>query len=336
MKLLLLLLFPFSLFATTTENINLGSAKANAFVNSLNEVQKQKAVFPFDKMNRYDWHYLPASMASRSGIAVKDLNKTQKLILDSLMQAYLSEEGYQRTKDIMGLEYFLKETEPSNSSRIPENYFVTVYGVPGKDRMWGWKFTGHHVSLNYTVVDNQLAFAPFFFGAFPAVVGDGSKKGKQIIKDEEDLGFLLVNSFSEEQKSKAIFQLKAFADIVTTNAVKVNPLNPVGIYGRDMTHAQKTVLNKLIVAYLLSMPKAIAKIRMEKITSEDLNLVSFGWAGETKTGKPHYFRVQGKSFLIEFDNTQNSANHIHTVWRDFNGDFGEDLLSEHYQDSHQN
>jgi len=158
----------------------------------------------------------------------------------------------------------------------------------------------------------------------------------KIIQDEEDLGFLLVNSFSEVQKQKAIFQLQAFADIVTTNSVKVNRLNPVGIYGRDMTHAQKTVLNKLIVAYLLSMPKAIAKIRMEKITSEDLNLVSFGWAGETKAGKPHYFRVQGKSFLIEFDNTQNRANHIHTVWRDFNGDFGADLLSEHYQDSHHN
>jgi len=334
MKLLLLLLFPFALFATTTENINLGSAKANAFVNSLNKGQKEKAVFPFNEMNRYDWHYLPASMVARSGIAVKDLNNNQKLILDSLMQAYLSEEGYQRTKDIMGLEYFLKETEPSNSSRIPENYFVTVYGVPGKDRTWGWKFSGHHVSLNYTVVDNQLAFAPFFFGAFPAVVSYGSKKEKQIIKDEEELGFLLVNSFSEEQKRKAIFQVKAFSDIVTTNAVKVNPLNPIGLLGRDMTHAQKTVLNKLIVAYLLSMPKDIAKIRMEKIIDEDLNLVSFGWAGGTASGKPHYFRVQGKSFLIEFDNTQNQANHIHTVWRDFTRDFGEDLLSEHYKDSH--
>jgi hypothetical protein len=331
MKILLFLLFPFSLFAITTENINFGSAKAMAFVNSLSEVQKQKAVFPFDEMNRYDWHYLPASMFARSGIAIKDMNNTQKLMLDSLLHSYLSEEGYQRTKNIMGLEYFLKETEPTNLSRIPENYFVSVYGDPGKDRIWGWKFTGHHISLNYTIVDNQLAFAPFFFGAFPAVASDGSKKGKQIIKDEEDLGFLLVNSFSEEQKQKAIFQLQAFTDIVTTNAVKVNPLNPVGIFASDMTHAQKTVLNKLIVTYLMSMPKDIAKIRMEKITNEDLNLISFGWAGGTVSGKPHYFRVQGKSFLIEFDNTQNQANHIHTVWRDFNGDFGEDLLREHYQ-----
>jgi hypothetical protein len=333
MKRLLFLLFFFSFLSQTIFGSNSGTVKAMSFLNSLNQVQRQKAVFPFDEMNRYDWHYLPASMVARSGIAVKDLNSAQKLILDSLMQAYLSEEGYQRTKEIMGLEYFLKENEPSNLSRIPENYFVSIYGVPGKDKIWGWKFSGHHISLNYTVVDNQLAFAPFFFGAFPTVANDGSKKGKQIIKDEEDLGFLLVNSLSEEQKQKAIFQLQAFADIVTANSAKVIPLNPVGIFGHELTHAQKTVLNKLIVAYLLAMPKDIAKIRMEKITSEDLNLVSFGWAGETKAGKPHYFRVQGKSFLIEFDNTQNNANHIHMVWRDFNGDFGEDLLKEHYQDN---
>ncbi|HAQ18521.1 MAG TPA: hypothetical protein DCR40_04705 [Prolixibacteraceae bacterium] len=333
MKLLLILLLPFSLFAKTTNNHNFGSAKAMAFVNSLNEVQKQKAVFPFNEINRYDWHYLPATMFARSGIAVKDLNITQKFFLDSLMQAYLSEEGYQRTKDIMGLEFFLNETEPTNLSRIPENYFVSVYGIPGKDRTWAWKFSGHHISLNYTVVDNQLAFAPFFFGAFPAVANVGSKKGKHIIKDEEYLGFLLVNSLSKEQKQSAIFQVKAFSDIVTTNAVQVSPLKHVGIFARDMTHAQKTVLNKLIVAYLLSMPKPIAKTRMEKIIKEDLNSMSFGWAGGTGPRDPHYYRVQGKTFLIEFDNTQNSANHIHSVWRDFNGDFGEDLLKQHYQSS---
>ena len=334
MKLILLLLFPFSLFAITTENINFGSAKAIDFVNSLNEVQKQKAIFPFDEMNRYDWHYLPASMVARSGIAVKDLNNAQKLILDTLMRSYLSEDGYQRTKAIMGYEYLLKEMQPDNPNRIPENYFVSVYGSPGQDSIWGWKFSGHHVALNFTIVNDQLAFAPFFFGAYPAVVKEGSKKGRRIINDEEDLGFLLVNSFSAEQKRTAIFQLKAFADIVTTNSSQVSPLKPVGIFASDMTHSQKTVLNKLIVAYLLSMPKTIAKTRMSKITSEDMNSVCFGWAGGIESSKPHYYRVQGKTFLIEFDNTQDNANHIHSVWRDFNGDFGEDLLKEHYQSSH--
>jgi Protein of unknown function (DUF3500) len=334
MKLLLFLLLPCYLAAQNADKNNSGSAKAMAFVSSLNDVQKKKAVFSFDEMNRYEWHYLPAAMISRTGIAVKDLDTIQKQDLYTLMQAYLSKEGYTRTKNIMSFEYLLKELEPNNVIRIPENYFVAVYGVPGKDSTWGWKFSGHHVALNFTIVNDQIAFAPFFFGVYPAEVKDGPRKGTRIIKDEEDLGFELVNSLTQEQKQKALFELKAFTDIVTTNSAEVAPLQPVGIFARDMTHEQKTVLNKLIVAYLLSMPPAIAKTRMKKITTEDMNSIRFGWAGGTEPGKPHYYRVQGKTFLIEFDNTQNNANHIHTVWRDFNGDFGRDLLREHYQTSH--
>jgi len=332
--LLILLLLPFYSIAQDSNEIHSGSAKAMAFVNSLNDTQKKKAVFPFDEMNRYEWHYLPAAMVPRNGIGVKDLDSVQKKNLYALMQVYLSKEGYARTKDIMSFEYLLKELEPNNAIRIPENYFVTIYGTPGKDTTWGWKFSGHHVALNFTIVNDQLSFAPFFFGAYPAEVKDGPKKGTRLLKDEEDLGFELVNSLSPEQKQKALFDLKAFTDIVTTNAAHVTPLKPVGIFAKDMTHEQKVVLNKLIVAYLLSMPTEIAKARMKKITKEDMNSVRFGWAGGMELGIPHYYRVQGKSFLIEFDNTQNNANHIHTVWRDFNGDFGADLLREHYHTSH--
>ncbi len=330
MKLLLFLLLPFSLAAQTIDENNSGPSKAMNFINSLNDVQKKKAVFPFDEMNRYEWHYLPATMVVRRGIGVKDLDSTQKQQLYNLLQAYLSAEGYARTKGIMDFEYLLKALEPDNVNRIPENYFAAVYGEPGKDSIWGWKFSGHHVALNFTVVKDKLAFAPFFFGVFPAEVKEGPKKGLRLIKEEEDLGFELVNSLTPGQKQKALFQLKAFTDIVTTNAAQTAPLKPVGLFARDMTQQQKAVLNKLIVAYLLSMPPAIAKTRMKKITAEDMNAVRFGWAGGTEAGKPHYYRIQGKSFLIEFDNTQNNANHIHTVWRDFNGDFGADLLNEHY------
>lgn len=333
MKLLLLLLLPVSLFSQTADRNNTGSAKAMAFVSSLSVAQQKTAVFPFDEMNRYDWHYLPASTVVRSGIAVKDLNTSQKQKLDELMQVYLSKEGFQKTKDIMDFEYLLKEMEPNNSSRIPEKYFISIYGQPGKDSIWAWKFTGHHVTLNYTIVNDQLAFAPFFFGVYPAEVKDGPKKGKRILKDEEELGFELVNSLSPEQKQKAIFQLKTFSDIVTINSKHVEPLKPAGIFGSELSLDQKSLLNKLIVAYLLAMPTDIAKIRIEKIVKEDLNAICFGWAGGTKAGIPHYYRVQGKSFLIEFDNTQNNANHIHFVWRDFDGDFGEDLLKDHYQHS---
>ena len=333
MKLLLiLLLLPFSLLAQNIKE-NSNAAKANNFITSLNEEQKKKVLFAFNEMNRYEWHYVPASMMPRRGIAIKDMDPNQKEKVYYLLQAFLSNEGYDKTKRIMSLENVLRELEPNNEHRIPENYFVAIYGTPANDSVWGWKFSGHHIALNFTVVKDKIAFAPFFFGANPAIVKEGSKKGFRAIKEEEDLGFELVNLLTTEQKQKAIFQLEAFTDIVTTMSVEVAPLKPVGIFAVDMTAEQKTVLNKLIDAYLSSMPPAIAKIRMKKIATEDMNSLRFGWAGGTVTGAPHYYRVQGKTFLIEFDNTQNNANHIHSVWRDFNGDYGEDLLREHYQNS---
>lgn len=332
MKLLAFLLLPVSLFAQSNTNLKAGAAKALVFVQSLDDSQQHKALFKFENMNRYEWHYVPATDAFRYGVAVKDLNEKQKTLLYDLMKIYLSDHGYQRTKEIMSFEYILKELEPNNPGRIPENYYAAVYGNPA-DTVWGWKFSGHHVALNFTIVNGQLAFAPFFFGANPGEVKQGPKKGMRILKSEEDLGFELVNSMNEEQKKQAIFQTDAFAEIITRNAKQVKPLDAVGILAKEMVHDQKVLLNKLIVVYLSNMPDSVAKKRMAKIVKEDMDDIRFGWAGATESGKPQYYRIQGKTFLIEFDNTQNNANHIHTVWRDFNGDFGEDLLMEHYQHS---
>lgn len=327
---ILLLFFPFYLIA---QNNTAGSSLALTCINSLDSAQKAKSVFPFDDMSRYDWHYLPATMVARQGACLKDLNSTQKKNIYALLKSFLSDKGYTRTQDIMNNEYYLKELEPNNINRIPENYYVAFYGNPGTDSVWGWKFSGHHVALNFTIVNNQLAFAPFFFGIYPAEIKAGQNKGRRIIKEEEDIGFKLINILTSEQKSKAIFQLKAFTDIVTTNSAQVGALKSVGILAKDLMHQQKVILNKLIVAYLSSMPSEIAEIRMKRIVSEDFNEIKFGWAGGLIPGEPHYYRIQGKTFLIEFDNTQHNANHIHTVWRDFNGDFGIDLLKEHYQNS---
>jgi hypothetical protein len=329
---LLLLLAPIALFAQK-EITSSGSAQGAAFVNSLTDAQKSKAVFRFGEMNRYEWHYVPPTMLGRTGLAIKDMENSQKEKVYSLLQAFLSKEGYDRTKNIMDFEYLLKELQPDNPNRIPENYFISIYGTPAIESVWGFKFTGHHITLNFTIVKDKLSFAPVLFGVYPANVQDGPKKGTRLLKEEEDLGFELVNSLDQSQKEKALIQLEAFSDILTTNAMQVGPLKPDGILARDMTTAQKVLLNKLIVTYLLPMPPLIAQNRMKKITAEDIDAIRFAWAGGTQPGKAHYYRVQGKSFLIEFDNTQNNANHIHEVWRDFNGDFGEDLLREHYHNS---
>ena len=322
-----LLLLPF--YSVSQDN-STGSTIANTIINSLDSVQKIKAVFPFDNMSRFEWHYVPAYSVPRTGVAVRDLNSNQKQNVYQLLKTYLSDNGYTRAQDIMNTEYLLKELEPNSKSRIPEDYYVAFYGSPGKDKTWGWKFTGHHLALNYTIVNNQLAFAPFFFGVYPEVRRDGEGKEKRIFKDEEELGFNLVNSLTPELKLKAIFALEAFTDIVTKNSPKVVPLDTVGIVAKDLTFEQKHILNQLIVTYLSNMPTKIAQLRMKRIMSEDFEEIRFGWAGGLKFGEPHYYRIQGKTFLIELDNTQANANHVHTVWRDFQGDYGVDLLKEHY------
>ncbi len=322
-----LLLLPF--YAVSQDN-STGSSIANTIINSLDSMQKSKAVFPFDNMSRFEWHYVPAYSVPRTGVAVRDLNSNQKQHIYQLLKTYLSDNGYKRTQDIMNTEYLLKELEPNSKSRIPEDYYVAFYGSPGKDKTWGWKFTGHHLALNYTIVDNQLAFAPFFFGVYPAVRQDTAGKEKKLFKNEEELGFKLINSLTPELRSKAIFALEAFADIVTKNSPKVVPPDTVGVIAKELTFEQKHILNQLIVTYLSNMPAKIAQLRMKRIMSEDFDGIRFGWAGGLKLGEPHYYRIQGKTFLIELDNTQANANHVHTVWRDFQGDYGADLLQEHY------
>ena len=326
-----LLLAPFALKA---QHNTVDFSTALTCINSFDSIQKAKSVFPFDEMSRYDWHYLPPSIIQRRGVCLKDLDGTQKNNVYALLKSFLSDKGYARTQEIMNNEYYLKELEPNMIlHRIPENHFIAFYGNPGKDSVWGWKFSGHHIALNFTIVNGKLAFTPIFFGVYPAEVKEGQNKGRRIIKDEEDIGFELIKMLTAEQKLKAIFQSKAFTDIVTTNSIQVGPLSPVGILAKDLTVQQKNVLNKLIAVHLSSMPTKIAEMRMKRLVSEDFNQIRFGWAGGLIKGVPHYYRIQGKTFLIEFDNTTHNANHIHIVWRDFDGDFGIDLLKEHYKNS---
>ena len=325
-----LLCVPFDLKA---QDNTVDFSSALTVVNSLDSTQRAKAVFPFDDMSRYDWNYLPPSLIPRKGVCLKDLDSIQKSNVYALLKGFLSDKGFLRTQEIMNNEYYLKELEPDMIHRIPENHFIAFYGTPAKDSVWGWKFSGHHIALNFTIVNNQLALTPIFFGVYPAEIKEGKNKGRRIIKDEEDIGFELINILTSEQKAKAIFQSKAFNDIVTTTAIQVGPLTPVGIVAKDLTTQQNNIFNKLIVSHLSSMPTKIAEVRMKRIVSEDFNQIRFGWAGSLTKGVPHYYRIQGKTFLIEFDNTLHNANHIHIVWRDFNGDFGVDLLNEHYKKS---
>lgn len=313
----------------------IGSSQSSItnFLNSLNKDQRNKTVLPFNDDSRESWHFFPASMLDKSGVSLAELNSSQKDFFHIMFKSHLSQSGYQKAMNIIELEDVLLELEGNSTMRDSEKYYITFYGDPNGNHVWGWTFEGHHLSLNFTFVGDHVSFAPRFMGASPATVMSGERKGQRVLAQEEDLGLELINSLNAEQKAKAIFRKAAFREIVTFVESTVKPLETVGISMQALDQKQQDLLWELIHEYISSMPDDLAKQRMEKLKSEQASNIHFGWAGATSKGKPHYYRIQGKTFLIEFDNVQNNANHIHSVWRDFNGDFGRDLIREHYQNS---
>jgi len=328
-NILLLLLASFSLLAFKNLKLN----PAVTFLNSLNKEQKNIAMLPFNSPLKDKWHFLPHSMFIREGISLKELNSKQKNLFFKLLEASLSESGYDKTLKIIDLETVLAEISGDTIFRDSEKYYASFYGNPKTDKIWSWSFEGHHISLNFSILNGKTVIAPRFFGANPATITTGLKKGERILDKEDDYSLVLINSFNDNQKQKAIFKETSYKSFITKNKSKVVPLKPIGISFKDLDKSQQSLLLKLINVHIASMPKKIATIRMEKIKKEGFNSIYFAWAGATEVNKPHYYRIQGSSFLVEFDNLQNNSKHIHTVWRDFNGDFGRDLIKEHYHKS---
>jgi hypothetical protein len=332
MKKIVIIAFAFTLSVFLSFHLSREDS-AVKFLNSLNENQRVKAQLPFDHTSKTFWHFFPGSMVPRAGIQLVDLNVNQKQLLNSLLRSFLSETGYIKTRKIMDLENILLEITGDTIMRDSEKYFVAFYGNPEKDSLWAWSFEGHHLSLNFTVLNDQVSIAPRFLGASPATILSGERKGERTLDMEEDMGLELINSLSEEQKTVAIFRQSPLPEIVTFNTTAAEPLSPVGIKFGELSPSQQMIFLKLVDEYLSTMTAGQAERRMQSIKNEDINFLRFGWAGAITSGQGHYYRIQGKSFLIEFDNTQNNANHIHTVWRDFDGDFGRDLIREHYNNS---
>lgn len=322
---LVLLLFAIVAAFTYTKK-----SSVSVFLEALQQEQLKKAQMPFDHLSRQAWHFLPGEMWPRKGIRLKDLDQKQKELAFIMLFDHLSEAGYKKVMDIIGLEKVLIEMGQDKDFRDPDKYFVAIYGDPAKDKLWAWSFEGHHLSLNFTISGHKVGMTPRFMGANPATIPVGKRKGERVLKAEEDLAMELVNSLNSNQRVKAIFSNQPYLEIVTSNATEVGVLDPVGIKHSELNKTQQQQLMALIDVYLSTMPQALAKQRMAEIQNENLSEIRFGWAGATELGKGHYYRIQGKSFLIEFDNAINNANHIHTVWRDFDGDFGRDIIREHY------
>lgn len=305
---------------------------ANAFLASLTPQQRAQATFPFADDERFDWHFIPKP---RKGLPLRDMTPEQRKLAQALLAAGLSQQGYIKAVSIMSLEQVLKILEGGKGPmRDPDGYFFTVFGEPSATGTWGYRVEGHHLSQNYTIVNGQVQGAPSFFGTNPAEIIEGPRKGLRVLAREEDLGRQLVKSLNADQKRTAIVSKQAPKDILTEASRKA-ALNgqPSGIQASQLTAPQRSILQSLLDEYCENMTDQIDQRREEQIKKAG-DRVYFAWAGGEEPGQGHYYRIQTASFLVEFDNTQDHANHIHSVWRDFDGDFGQDLLKVHYQSSH--
>jgi hypothetical protein len=300
---------------------------AQKFLGALRQEQRTQATIPVEDQERLNWHYIPRE---RKGVPFKVLTPAQRNAADSLLEDSLSEEGLRKARAIRQLEDVLR-AEGGGSIRDPELYYVSIFGTPSDKSEWGWRMEGHHLSLNFTLRNNHVvSTTPFFFGANPATVREGPQKGTRVLAAEEEMGRTLLKTFTGTSRQKVVINVSAPADIVTGASRKAQPGAPVGVPLREMTHEQKKMLIDLIEIYAHRLRKELAEEELSKLQAAGLESVYFAWAGGSEPGQPHYYRIQGPTFVIEYDNTQDNANHIHTVWRDFDHDFGMDPLRAHY------
>jgi uncharacterized protein DUF3500 len=312
------------------------ASAADKWLASLSADQKQRATFPFESDERLHWHFVPNESFPRKGVQIKEMSEAQRALAWDLLKSGLSARGYTTARSIMELENILKSAEGPNRqfARDHEAYQFSVFGTPGDRKAWGWRFEGHHVSVRFDVVNGALTSStPSFFGANPAEVRvdvpGAAPRGTRVLGPEEDAARALLDSLDAAQKTAAIVNVAAPNEMLTSNKLKADPQSPLGLKASAMTPPQKEKLMALLDVYAGYMAPDVAAERMARLKKAGLDNVAFAWAGETEKGKKHYYRLQGPTFLVEYDNSQNDGNHIHSVWRDFNGDFGEDLLRAH-------
>lgn len=294
---------------------------ADRFLDSLTEAQTAKATFTYDSPERLNWHFIPRA---RKGLPIKELSPEQRALAFALVQSGLSGAGFLKATTIMSLEQILRELEKgSGPVRDPELYYMTIFGKPNDRGKWGWRIEGHHLSLNFSLEDGKIVAAtPAFFGSNPGQVRQGPREGLQTLADRDERALRLVQALDDEQRKKAVFAEKAPGEIRAAATPQPPTDAAVGIAYGEMNADQKPALRALVESYAMDMPIEVAKAWLDEISSAGSENVKFTWAGPADRSQGHAYRIQGPTFLIEFNNTQNNANHVHSVWRNMLGDFG--------------
>lgn len=308
------------------------TAAAKAFLSALSKEQQAKAKFEWGSDERFNWHFIPKE---RKGLPLKEMNPAQQALAFGLLNSAMSQRGFLKATTIISLEQILLETEQGRGpTRDSSLYFVSIFGEPGANS-WGWRWEGHHLALNFTMAGDELkAGSPSFYGTNPNEVRTGPRAGLRILSREEDLALKLVGSLNESQKKVAIYTNTAPADIITGADRKARLLKPEGIAMSKLNKEQRATLEELIKEYVLRYHEPTANVHYKELLSVGADKIHFAWAGPLEKGKGQYYRIQGPKFLIEYDNTQNNANHVHAVMRFLDKDFGGDPLRAHYDASH--
>jgi hypothetical protein len=302
--------------------------------NALSEDQRKAVAFPFDDdAERHNFNFVPKP---RKGLPWAQMSPSQQLLAHALIASGLSQRGHAAVSTIMSLEDVLADIEKGKGpKRDPGLYFFTIFGTPSRDGTWGWRVEGHHIAFNFTIVKGKaVAGSPAFLGSNPGEVREGPRKGLRILAAEQDLGFKLLESLTEAQKKAAIFSDTALKEIVTGSNRKAEIAEEKGIAYADLDATQQASLRVLLKVYAYRLRPELAEQDLAEIEQGGWEKIRFAWAGGVDRNAGHYYRIHGPTFVVEYDNTQNNANHIHTAWRNFKNDFGEDLLRGHYQAEH--
>jgi hypothetical protein len=287
---------------------------ATLFFETLDPAQRDKAAYTFNNDERFRWHWTTPGNFPRNGLPLREMNDDQRSRAFDLLQASLSSMGFEKSLNIISLQKSL--------SNDPELFYVTLFGQPGTADPWGWRWEGHHLSRQFTVINNEVAMMPFFLGSWPTT----TEAGLRAMATEEDAALELVNSFTGSARDLVIFRDRPITRHVTQNAAQVSPLEPVGIPYTAMSGSQQQLVTEIIRAYVGTLPDPMAIPAVDRINNAGLEAIRFGWAGSVERQRPQYYRLQGPTFLLEYDNTRNGGIHIHSVWRDFEQDFGYHLL----------
>ena len=287
---------------------------AAQWLGTLDDAARAKAVYAFSDQERTRWHWTTPGNFPRNGLPLRDMTADQRDHALSLLQTGVSSGGLQKALDIMSLQ--------NDLGNDPELYYVTVFGTPGSAEPWGWRFEGHHLSRHYTIVGEQVTLMPFFLGAWPTV----SNNGLKAMEREEWAARELVNALDGPLRTSAIFRPNTLTRHVTQNAPTVEPLEQIGVPWGDLNADQQALVTEIVRAYLNTLPADLAALQLERVAAAGWENIRFGWAGPIEPRRPHYYRLQGPTFLLEHDNSRNGGTHIHSVWRDFSEDFGRHLV----------